>query len=421
MSGRTALVRCQLLSLDGLAVFAAGSLVAGALLLVPLGIGFWLLPPAAAFLRRASDRYRSRIARWTGTPVSPPEPLDRGLSGRSGPAGRARRQAAAVLGDDGFWRDLRWASLEPWAGGLLVALPPTLFVYGSFGVLLHWLLWWLRGDGDWYAFVPVHSTATLLAALALGLVFMAAGVWLAPAVVDLHSRLSRRLLAAPPTAELARRVARLTETRAQALDVHAAELHRIERDLHDGAQARLVALGMTLDRATRLLSDDPGTARELLLDVREASERALQDLRELVRGIHPPVLADRGLGDALRSLALDSFLDVHIDVRLPVRLPAPVESAAYFAVAELLANAGKHSGADEVRVTAAHDGTRLRVTVADDGRGGADLAGGTGLLGVRRRLGTFDGTLAVRSPPGGPTIVTLEIPCASSSPKTSSC
>ena len=421
VKGGRALARCQLLSLDAFSVLAVGVLVVGALLLVPLGVGFWLLPPAAVLLRRVADRYRARTARWTGAPVDPPAPIPSVPPGRSGPAGRARRQAAAVLGDDGFWRDLRWAWLEPWVGGLLVALPLTLVGNGLFGALIQPFVWRQLGDGNWYAFVLVDSTATMLAALALGLVFIAAGVRLAPAAVNLHSRLGRRLLAAPSTVQLARRVDRLTETRAEALDVHAAELHRIERDLHDGAQARLVALGMTLDRATRLLSSDPGTAHELLLDVRETSERALQDLRELVRGIHPPVLADRGLGDAVRSLALDSFLDVHVDVELSARLPAPVESAAYFAVAELLANAGKHSGGDEVQVTVGHDGTRLRVTVADNGQGGADPAGGTGLLGVRRRLDTFDGTLAVHSPPGGPTTVTLEIPCASSSPKTSSC
>ncbi|MCN9241102.1 histidine kinase [Streptomyces sp. RY43-2] len=409
-----------MLSLEGLAVFGAASLVVGALLLVPLGAGLWLLPPAAAVLRRTSDRCRTRLTRWTGAPVGPPEPLPRVSSGRTGSVGRACRRSAAVLGDDGFGRDLRWALLEPVTGALLVTLPLVLVVHGVFGALVQPFLWRRLGDDYWFAFVPVRSTRTMLVALALALVFLAAGVRFAPVALRLHARQARRLLAVPPTVELSRRVARLTETRAEAMDVHAAELHRIERDLHDGAQARLVALGMTLDRATLLLSSEPDAARALLLDVREASERALQDLRELVRGIRPPILADRGLGDALRSLALDSLLDVRVDVRLPARLPAPVESAAYFAVAELLANAGKHAGADEIRVTAAHDGARLRVTVADDGKGGADPAGGTGLLGVQRRLGTFDGTVAVHSPPGGPTIVTLEIPCASSSPKTSS-
>ncbi|MEU1669463.1 sensor domain-containing protein [Streptomyces sparsogenes] len=445
--GRLALGRCQLLGLAGFAVAGVGALVIGALLLLPIGVGFRLLPPAAAALRRLSDRYRSWAARWTGTAISPPEPLadeqaDRAERGeraeqaeQADRAERPRRRAAAVLGDEGFWRDLRWAWLEPWLGGLLVALPLALVEYGAFGALVQPFVWRHLGDGNWYAFIPVRSTPTMLAALALGLVFIAAGLRLAPRVLALHGRWSRRLLSAPRSTELARRVERLTDIRDEALDAQAAELRRIERDLHDGAQARLVALGMTLDEATRLLGadgadsadsaraigdDDIRAARALLLEVRETSARALQDLRDLVHGIQPPVLADRGLGDAVRSLALDSFLDVHVEARLPGRLPAAVESAAYFAVGELLANAAKHSGAQEVRIALTHEDARLRVTVTDDGRGGADPSGGTGLHGVRRRLGTFDGTLALHSPPGGPTTVTLEIPCVSSSPKTSS-
>ncbi|MDX3224373.1 sensor histidine kinase [Streptomyces sp. ME19-01-6] len=422
VGGWRALVRCQLLGLVALAVVAVGGLVIGALLLLPIGVGFRLLPPAAAALRGLSDRYRTWTARWTGTAISPPEPL------APGRAERPRRRASAVLGDEGFWHDLRWAWLEPWFGGLLLAIPLALVEYGVFGALVQPFIWRLIDDGNWYAFIPVRSTPTMIAALALGLAFIAAGVRLAPVVLGLHARWSRRLLSAPRSTELARRVARLTDIRDESLDAQAAELRRIERDLHDGAQARLVALGMTLDEATRLLDGngiddtDLDAARALLRDVRETSARALQDLRDLVHGIQPPVLADRGLGDAVRSLALDSFLDVHVEARLPPgRLPAPVESAAYFAISESLANAAKHSGAQEVRITLTHEDARLQVTVTDDGHGGADLGRGTGLRGVQRRLGTFDGSLALHSPLGGPTTVTLEIPCASSSPKTSSC
>ncbi|GHI05580.1 sensor histidine kinase [Streptomyces cellostaticus] len=402
-----------MLGLSGFLVVGAGVLVGGALALVPLGVGFWLLPPAAGLLRRVSDRYRARATRWTGRPLSPPDPLPHGTS--------ARRGSAAILGDDGFWHDLRWAWLEPWTGGLLAAVPLALVEYGAFGALVQPFVWRRLGDGNWYAFVPVTSTPTMVTALLLGLALIAAGLRLAPVMTALHARLTHRLLSAPRSTELTRRVARLTDTRAAAQDVHAAELTRIERDLHDGAQARLVALGLTLDEATRLLGTDPHRARTLLLDVRATSERALQDLRDLVHGIHPPVLADRGLADAVRSLALDSHLDVAVDARLPpARLPAPVASAAYFAVSELLTNAAKHADATRVDITLTHDGTRLRVSVTDDGHGGADTSAGTGLLGVRRRLDTFDGTLALHSPPGGPTTATLEIPCASSSPKTSS-
>ncbi|MFI8855026.1 sensor histidine kinase [Streptomyces sp. NPDC053499] len=410
-----ALGRCQVASLHALAVSATGSLVVLALLLLPVGVGFWLLPRAARWLRALSDRSRARAARWTGTPVSSPEPLH-GDRHRN-----ARARSTAVLGDEGFWRDLTWAWLEPVAGGLVVAAPLALVEYGAFGVLVQPFVWRLLGDGNWYAFVPVHSTPTMLAALALGLALMVAGLVIAPATLRLHARLGRPLLSASRGARLARRVEHLADTRARALDTLAAELRRIERDLHDGAQARLVALGMTVDRATRLLETDPRAARELLLDVRTTSEQALADLRSLVHGIHPPVLADRGLGDAVRALALDSFLDVHVEARLPGRFPAPVESAAYFAVSEALANAAKHSAAREVRVGLSYEAGLLRATVTDDGRGGADPSRGTGLSGVRERLDAFDGTLALHSPQGGPTTLTMEIPCVSSSPKTSSC
>lgn len=407
--------RCQLASLLALAVSAVGALVVLALLLLPIGIGFGLLPPAARALRALSDRSRSRAARWTDVPISPPGPL------AAGDALSRRGRAAAVLADEGFWRDLVWAWLEPLVGGLLVAVPLALIEYGAFGALVQPFVWRLLGDGNWYACVPVETTATMLAAAALGVAFMIAGLLVAPPLLRLHARWSRLLLSAPRSTELARRVEQLTGTRAEALDAQAAELRRIERDLHDGAQARLVALGMTLDSATRLLETDPVAARTLLLDVREASARALQDLRELVHGIHPPVLADRGLGDAVRSLALDSFLDVQVEATLPGRLPSPVESAAYFAVGELLANAAKHSGARDVHIVLEHEGGTLRITVTDDGHGSADLSRGTGLRGVQRRLAAFDGILVLHSPQGGPTTVNLEIPCALSSPKTSSC
>ncbi|KOU41896.1 histidine kinase [Streptomyces sp. WM6378] len=403
-----------MLSLNAFAVCAVGSLVVCALLLLPIGVGFPLLPPAATALRQLSDRYRAWVTRWTATPVSPPEPL-----AHTG-TGSRRGRAAAVLGDEGFWHDLRWAWLEPLVGGLIVAGPLALVGYGLFGVLVQPFIWPFIGPDNWYAFVPVDSVATMLVAAVLGLGFIAAGLLLAPTTLELHAVWSSRVLAAPRTAELVRRIEHLTDTRADALDAQAAELQRIERDLHDGAQARLVALGLTLDKATRLLDTDPPAGRELLLEVRATSARALQDLRELVHGIHPPILTDRGLGDAVRSLALDSHLDVHVESALPGRLPTPVESAAYFAVGELLANAAKHSGAREVRIRLAHADAALHVTVTDDGHGGADTSRGSGLHGIRRRLSTFDGTLALHSPPGGPTIVTLEIPCASSSPKTSS-
>jgi signal transduction histidine kinase len=221
--------------------------------------------------------------------------------------------------------------------------------------------------------------------------------------------------------ELIGRVRRLTVARVAAVDTAAAELRRVERDLHDGAQARLIALGISLRATERLIRTDPDAAVALVAEARDNSARALTELRALVSGIHPPVLAERGLGDALRALALDSPLPSTTDIDLPRRLPAPVQAAAYFAVAEALANAAKHASARHVHIRAAHSAGALRIEVTDDGAGGADPARGTGLRGIETRLGTFDGVLAVSSPPGGPTIVVIEVPCELSSLKTSSC
>ncbi|HWN60913.1 MAG TPA: histidine kinase, partial [Streptosporangiaceae bacterium] len=211
----------------------------------------------------------------------------------------------------------------------------------------------------------------------------------------------------------------------------AAELRRIERDLHDGAQARLVALGMSLQAAERLFPTSPEAALALVAEAKESSSLALTELRDLVRGIYPPVLADRGLADAIRALALDAPLPVELDIDLPGQVELPVASAVYFSVAEVLANVVKHAHARSVRIQLSHavptirgqagGGGLLRAQVTDDGAGGADPAAGTGLAGVERRLATFDGILAVNSPPGGPTIVVIEVPCALSSAKTSSC
>jgi signal transduction histidine kinase len=251
--------------------------------------------------------------------------------------------------------------------------------------------------------------------LTAGLVMLAFGVWLAPRTIGLHSGLAQR------NRELVSRVRRLTVTRVEAVDSAAAELRRVERDLHDGAQARLIALGISLRVTEGLIRSNPDAAIALVTESRENSARALAELRALVRGINPPVLTERGLGDGLRALALDCPMATAVDIDLPARLPAPVEAAAYFTVAEALANAAKHAGARSVHIRAAHSAGVLRIEVSDDGMGGADPARGTGLRGVERRLGTFDGVLAVSSPLGGPTIVVIEVPCASSSPKTCSC
>ncbi|MFI0709461.1 sensor histidine kinase [Streptomyces inhibens] len=338
-----------------------------------------------------------------------------------GPVGQARR-CAVLLRDPATWRELLWLPVDASAGMLLALLPPSLIGYGAGFVLLP-LLEWLTGLGGeviGLGFLPTDQPAMLIAAPVLGAVLLALAWYGNPALLRAHFLLAAAFLT-PPKADLTERVARLTETRHDAVDASAAELRRIERDLHDGAQARLVAMGMSLGTIEALLEKDPARAREMLVRARESSAEALTELRDLVRGIHPPVLAERGLGDAVRALALRMAVPVEVEVELARRLEAPVESAAYFAVSEVLTNAAKHAGADRIQVGIQHLGGRLRITVRDNGRGGAVLrpaaAGGavtdgSGLRGIDRRLGTFDGILAVSSPAGGPTLVTMEIPCA---------
>jgi signal transduction histidine kinase len=259
-----------------------------------------------------------------------------------------------------------------------------------------------------YGVIDVTSQPMADLAVIQGLAFVGAGLWLVPRVAPGLMR----YVGVAGYRDLAQRIQRLTETRAVAVDTAAADLRRLERDLHDGAQARLVALGMHLRAVEKLIPTNPDAALALVAEARDTSARALTELRELVRGVHPPVLADRGLADAIRALALDSPMRVQADIDLPGRLPAPIETACYFAVAEVLTNAAKHSGARAARVSAEHHGGVLRIVVTDFGLGGADASAGTGLAGVERRLATFDGLLAVSSPPGGPTMVVIEVPCA---------
>src|SRR5690606_8198765 len=195
------------------------------------------------------------------------------------------------------------------------------------------------------------------------------------------------------------------------------ELRRIERDLHDGVQARLISMRMNLGLIRSMTDADP--VRALAREAYDTAGEALAELRALVRGILPPVLADRGLAGAIRAAALLHPIPVEVDIDLPARPEPPVESAVYFAAVEALNNVAKHSEATRAWVRLSHSDGVLRLSVIDNGRGGADPAAGTGLDGIRRRLSAFDGTLTVHSPPGGPSEITMELPCALSSQKIS--
>ncbi|MFD7297699.1 histidine kinase [Streptomyces sp. NPDC059897] len=383
-----------------------------------------LLPWAAAGMRRVVDRERALAAEWSGITVeSTPAPVLGTEKERFGLLARYRW----VFGDAQRFREWRWTTMYSFVGGLIACVPGALVLYGLWGVFLAFFGSYLAQDagwgGLWYTAIPVTDVPTGIMAGLLGLALAKTGLWIAPSMVDRHARFVRATLSPTDQELMAARIAHLSATRTDAVDTSAAELRRIERDLHDGAQARLVAMGMTLDAAEHRLNDDPEAVRALLAEARASSSAALQELRDLVRGIHPPVLADRGLGDAVRSLALLSPLAAEVTVDLPARPEPPVESAVYFAVAETVTNAAKHAEAERLWIDITYDaGTMaLRVAVTDDGRGGADPARGSGLAGIERRLATFDGVLAVNSPAGGPTQISMEVPCVLLSPKTTSC
>jgi signal transduction histidine kinase len=302
-----------------------------------------------------------------------------------------------------------YAVLAPRLAGYLAAAALAAFApYETFVGLVIMPRAYNPGWDDWF-FIGLTRLAGWPVVLAAAI----AGFSLTRRTIVADARASRTALT--------NRVERLAETRAEAVDAAAAELRRLERDLHDGAQARLVALGINLRTAERLIRTSPDAAEALIADCRETSSQALADLRDLVRGIYPPVLADRGLGDAVRALALDCPVPVMTEIDLPGRPSAPVESAVYFAVAEALNNVAKHADADRALIRMSYEAGSLRAEVTDDGSGGAVAGNGTGLAGIERRLSAFDGILAVSSPAGGPTIVVIEVPCALSSPKISTC
>jgi signal transduction histidine kinase len=394
----------SLVSLPGAVLCLCLSLVSIAL--VPIGVGIVTTPYVLTGVRAFANARRVLAAEWGGVRIPPayrPLPED----------ANPWERTFGMLRDPATWRDLRWLPVDMTAGFVTALLPAVLLLYPLEGFAIAAGLWRVLdgADGYWYGFVRVHDQTSAFGAAALGLVLLfLAHLW-TPRLLGVHFRLTRAVLGGNQ-GELAERVRVLTETRRDAVDASAAELRRIERDLHDGAQARLVAVGMDLGTIEALLDKDPEQAKKLIAKARASSVEALTELRELVRGIHPPVLAERGLGDAVRALALRLPVATEVSVDLPGRAEAPVESAAYFALSEVLTNAVKHSGAERIWVDLHRADGMLRATVTDNGKGGAVIGAGSGLAGVERRLGTFDGVLAVSSPAGGPTMVTVEIPCA---------
>lgn len=363
-----------------------------------VGIGLLFAPVTLRILHALAGRERDRLSRW-GPEVIAPEP----------PPTRLR----PALTDPTTRRELAWLVRHSTLGLLLGFLALLLMLFAVRDATFP--LWWRLAPQDSSStslgFGVAHSWADALAVTLLAVGWIAIILGLVPGMARIQGKPGRRLLSAGPEADLSLRIAQLTATRAAALDAHATELRRIERSLHDGTQNRIVTVTVLLGAARRMVARDPAGAEELLERAQSAAEQALAELRTVARGILPPVLADRGLAGALNGLAASCPVPCRIDVEATQRCAASVEATAYFVVAEALTNIAKHSGARHAEVTVrTHEG-RLRLRVTDDGHGGADEDGGSGLVGIRRRIAAHDGTLALASPRGGPTTLEVELPC----------
>lgn len=348
-----------------------------AMALVLIGAGSW--PEAVLALRRLAEFARVRAGERLNVEVLPKHYLPL--------TGSLIQRVRTASSDPGTWRDMRWVTAQVLYGIVLLCASLPLWPVS------------LLVDGLWCGLLRRRPLLLPLFGL----------------LADLEAYWTAALLRPSPSARLAERVEQLAMTRAGAVAAHSAELRRIERDLHDGAQARLVALTMRLGLARRAYARDPNAGRALLDDAQQQAEEALAELRHVVRGIHPPVLTDRGLIGAVRALAASHPLRVTVDapgVGEAPRAAAAVEAAAYFVVAEALTNAAKHSGGTGVAVVLDRTAPAvLRIRAEDDGKGGAEEIQGSGLLGMRRRVAALDGTVALSSPVGGPTVIEVELPC----------
>ena len=371
--------------------YLLGSLASGVATLIALPL---LANPRIA--RLWADWHRDRAGRLLGaarTPGPRPEP---------------------ALG-----RVLLWLPVNVLTG-LALGLPALLCVGNIVVAAIATPLWWAFAFPDrprLFVDVPVTGWTTALTLGPVQILLLTAAAYLGfSPVARAHARICLVLLGSSAAEQLADRVAVLTRTRADVLDAHGAELRRIERDLHDGTQARLVAIAMRLAVARQALTDSPRDDRflaELLQDAHVGAEEAMTELREVIRTVYPPILADRGLAGALTAVTTRCGVPARLDIGELDRVPAAVEAVVYFAVAEALTNVTRHSHATTAGVRVRRTGDRLTVAISDDGAGGADPRRGTGLAGISRRVLALDGTVDIDSPAGGPTVITMELPCGS--------
>jgi signal transduction histidine kinase len=322
----------------------------------------------------------------------------------------------AEFADESRWRDVLYVGVNFPLAILEFVVVIALWLVPLW--FLTTLVWYDAGRGgalpEFLGALAGHDPAVVVFRGLVGAALLPVAASLSQLVLTLHRGLVGTLICTSESRELRRQVETLKESRSAIIDVEASELHRIERDLHDGAQQRLVMLTLDLGLASERIDTDPAAARQLVLDGQEQARQALAEIRNLVRGIAPSILIDRGLVAALGSLAGRSPVPTSVRSELPPgeRLPAADERAAYFVVAEALANIAKHSGARSCEVRCRRDGAKLVVEVWDDGSGGASVVPGGGLAGLAGRVEGVDGSFSVSSPVGGPTIVRAELPVA---------
>ncbi|WP_323373935.1 sensor histidine kinase [Plantactinospora alkalitolerans] len=382
----------------------------GGYLLVSLasGIATVLALPLLCVPRLArlwADWHHDRATRLLGTPMA------------SRPAPRAAGRRAWAGPSTG--RDLLWLPVNA-ITGVAFGLTALLCVGNLLPAAVATALWWAFEPEDRprpFVDVPVTGWATALTLGPLQIILLTTLAYLCfPMMARVHARICLAVLSHSTAEQLADRVAVLTRTRADVLDAHGAELRRIERDLHDGTQARLVAIAMRLAVARQVLSDNPRNEQflaELLRDAHEGTEEAMTELRGVIRTVYPPILADRGLVGALTAVTARCGVPTRLNIGDIERVPAAVEAVVYFAVAEALTNVTRHSRATTASVRVSRAADRLSVVVTDNGTGGADDRLGTGLAGIRGRVLALDGTVEIDSPAGGPTTITMELLCGS--------
>lgn len=396
-----------------------------------MGIGFLFLPFMLNWMKFNAEAERNTARHRAGVEViGGYKPVEGGKSLVS------PRKSLARLGDSLVLRDILWHFVNVFVGTFLGILPILLFLSGVWGVALmvgqHYFVpvfvvdpggpYDVDPGGSHYMFLDMTTPNAYWYAGILGIIQIPLALIIARPFLKAYGYWVQLVLGRSSELVLRERISHLTDTRNDALDFQQDEISRIERDLHDGVQAHLVSMGMTLNEVAALMKEDPERAQQMLSQAQNSSVTALQELRGLVRGIRPPLLADRGLNEAVRSLCTSTSVPTTFTSTLTGRLPEPLETALYFAAAELVTNAVKHANAQKITVGITQGESLIMLEVQDDGTGGIpqDALGSKasgGLEGIRRRLATFDGEMFVSSPAEGPTSVRAIVPYAAPAPQ----